>query len=122
MKGVNMASIAISSATPAYATPAAANAKAAPAQAETTEKTPAVLKPDTVKLSSAAQAKMMHRAGQSPSLIAATLGTNVATVDGYLNIKMAVQAAATAAPAPAAQPAPTGKATPAAPTPSATSA
>jgi hypothetical protein len=113
-----MASIAISSATPANAAQAAPIAKAAPVQTESTAKT-AVLQPDTVKLSAAAQAKMMHRAGQSPALIAATLGTNVAAVDGYLNIKVAVQAAATPTPAPteqaepAAQVAPTAEAAPA---------
>jgi hypothetical protein len=86
-------------------------------------KAPATLKPDTVKLSFAAQAKMMHRAGQGPALIAANLGTNVAAVDGYLNIKVAVQAPVTPAPAPvehvepAAQPAQKTEAAPAAPTP-----
>ncbi len=55
---------------------------------------------DTVKLSSVAQARMMHRAGQSASLIAATLGTSVAAVDGYLNIKVAAQAAPAQAAAP----------------------
>jgi hypothetical protein len=52
------------------------------------------LKEDTVKLSVAAQAKMMHRQGLSASVIAASLGTSVASIDGYLNIKVATQAAA----------------------------
>lgn len=52
------------------------------------------LKEDTVKLSVAAQAKMMHRQGLSASVIAASLGTNVASIDGYLNIKVATQAVA----------------------------
>lgn len=100
-----MASIAIGSATPSNAVQPVATAKAALAPAQTTAKAPAVLKPDTVKLSPAAQARMMHRAGQSPSLIATTLGTNIRAVDGYLNIKVAVQAApAPAAPAEEAEP------------------
>lgn len=53
------------------------------------------LKEDTVKLSLAAQAKLMHKQGQSASVIAASLGTSVASVDGYLNIKVATQASAT---------------------------
>jgi hypothetical protein len=124
-----MASFAINSATASNALQSAGTAKAAGAQTETTTKAPATLQPDTVKLSAAAQAKMMHRAGQSPSLIAATLGTNIASVDGYLNIKVPVQAAqapvaapaekeAEAAPAPSAQPSTTTKA----PEPAATTA
>ena len=92
-----MASIAISSATPSSPVQADPTAKAA--QPETASKTAAVLKPDTVKLSTAAQVKMMHRAGQSPALIAATLGTNVASVNGYLGITVAKQAATTPMPA-----------------------
>jgi hypothetical protein len=49
-----------------------------------------------VVLSIAAQAKMMHRQGLSASVIAASLGTNVASIDGYLNIKVAAQIAPTA--------------------------
>jgi hypothetical protein len=37
---------------------------------------------------------MMHRQGLSASVIAASLGTSVASIDGYLNIKVATQAAA----------------------------
>lgn len=114
-----MASMAISGSTPAQPLPIV---KAAPAMAEPAVK--ATLQPDTVKLSVAAQAKMMHRAGQSASLIAATLGTDVKSVDGYLNIKVASQAAATPAPAqeehsaPAAQAAPAEQAKPATTAPS----
>jgi hypothetical protein len=121
-----MASIAISNASPSNAMQSLPTAKAAPAQTATTEKAPATLQPDTVKLSAMAQARMMHRSGQSATLIAATLGTNVATVDGYLNIKVAAQAAATPTPAaatqpePAAQPAPTEQAKAATPAPTAT--
>jgi hypothetical protein len=61
----------------------------------TTDQANGNLKEDTVKLSVAAQAKMMHRQGLSASVIAASLGTNVASIDGYLNIKVASQAAAT---------------------------
>ena len=110
-----MASMAISGTAPSNATQSVSTAKAAPAPAETTAK--AVLQPDTVKLSPAAMAEMMHRAGQSPALIAATLGTNIAAVDGYLSIKVATQASpapvvapveqkSTAAPAANVQPAP----------------
>jgi hypothetical protein len=55
------------------------------------------LKEDTVKLSVAGQAKMMHRQGLSVSVIAASLGTNVASIDGYLNIKVPTQTAAPSA-------------------------
>ncbi len=71
--------------------------KTAPTRAAstaTTDQASGNLKEDTVKLSVAAQAKMMHRQGLSASVIAASLGTNVASVDGYLNIKVATQAAA----------------------------
>jgi hypothetical protein len=121
-----MASIAISNASPSNAMQSLPTAKAAPVQTATTEKAPATLKPDTVKFSPAALARMMHRAGQSTALIAASLGTNVATVNGYLNIKVAAQAAATptqaaaAQPEPAAQPAPAEQAKPATPAPTAT--
>jgi hypothetical protein len=57
----------------------------------------ATLKDDTVKLSLAGQVKLMHRQGQSAALIAASLGTNVAAVDGYLGIKVAAQASTTPA-------------------------
>lgn len=102
-----MAFMAITGATPSNAAQAIPAAKAASAQTGSRADAPAVLKPDTVKLSAAAQAKMMHRAGQSPALIAATLGTNVAAVDGYLNIKVATQAAAIPTPAAQNQPAST---------------
>jgi hypothetical protein len=54
-------------------------------------------KDDTVKLSLAAQAKMMHRQGLSPAVIAANLGTNVKTVDSYLNLTASTTAALAAA-------------------------
>jgi hypothetical protein len=57
---------------------------------------------------------MMHKAGQSPALIAATLGTNVASVDGYLGIKVAMRVVTT--PVPAAASAAQPESTPAAPT------
>ena len=96
-----MASIAISSATPPNAAQSPAQTRTSQVQPETTVTAEASLRPDTVRLSPAAQAKMMHRAGQSPALIAATLGTNVVAVDGYLNIKVAAQPSVTPAPAPA---------------------
>jgi hypothetical protein len=113
MRGSFMASMAISGINSSNATQSLPTVKTTSAQTETTEKAPAVLKPDTVKLSTAAQAKMMHRAGQSPALIAASLGTNVAAVDGYLNIKVAAQAAATPTQAPVAQSQPAEQTAPA---------
>jgi len=44
---------------------------------------------DTVTLSAAAQAQMMHQSGQSVSSIASSLGTSVSTVDSYLGITAA---------------------------------
>jgi|GEM_PF-2486411 len=111
-----MASMGISSNTQSDAVQSLPTAKAAPAQTSTTEKAPATLEPDTVKLSPAAQAKMMHRAGQSPALIAASLGTDLAAVDGYLNITVVPQATTTPAPAQEAQAEPAPQAAPAAQT------
>lgn len=71
----------------------APTAKAAPA-ASTEQASSATLKEDTVKLSVAAQAKLMHQQGKSPALIAASLGVKVAAVDGYLGIKAAAPVAA----------------------------
>jgi hypothetical protein len=119
-----MASMAISSATPSYGTQATTAPKPAPAQTESTAKSTVRTSQDTVRISQAAQAKMMHRQGLSVAVIATSLGTNVASVDGYLNIKAATQAAATPTPAPteqaetdahtapAAQAAPTAQAVP----------
>ncbi|MGB7546130.1 MAG: hypothetical protein WBM14_00140 [Terracidiphilus sp.] len=90
-----MTSLAISGTTPPTVAQAAPASKTASVQAETTVKAPVVLKADTVKLSLAAQAKLMHRQGQSLTLIAAALGTDVKSVDGYLGIKVAVQVSAT---------------------------
>ena len=59
------------------------------ASIDTTTQAKSGFKEDTVKLSAAAQAKLMHREGQSASSIASSLGTNVKTVDGYLNITVA---------------------------------
>lgn len=97
MKGASMASIAITGVTPPSATQSIGTVNVAQEPVQAATSLPKTLQPDTVTLSVAAQAKMMHRAGQSPSLIAATLGTNVAAVDGYLNIKVAPQPAATPA-------------------------
>jgi hypothetical protein len=122
-----MASMPISNLTPSHATQTVPTVKAAQAQPEPAARA-AGSQPDTVKLSVAAQAKMMYRDGQSASLIAATLGTDVKSVDSYLNIEVASQAAATPAPAPgghsapAAQAAPAEQAKPAAPAPSPTPA
>ncbi|HEV2485527.1 MAG TPA: hypothetical protein VGT08_08340 [Terracidiphilus sp.] len=57
----------------------------------------ATLKSDTVKLSLAANIKLLHHQGMSPSGIAARLGLSVKLVDGY--IPGSTSTAATAAPA-----------------------
>jgi len=98
-----MASFAVSSATSTNATQSVSTAKQTPAPTEATTSAPAALQPDTVKLSQAGQAKLMYRQGQSISAIANSLGADVASVDGYLNIKVAAQASATPTPAPAAE-------------------
>lgn len=95
-----MSSIALSSTISnlSNASQAAATDKAAStrtASTATTTQASGSLRDDTVKLSIAAQAKMMHRQGLSASVIAASLGTNVASIDGYLNIKVATQTATT---------------------------
>jgi hypothetical protein len=95
-----MASMAISSATPSIGTQATAARGSATVQTESTAKSTDRNSPDTVKISQAAQAKLMHRQGLSIAVIASSLGTNVASVDGYLNIKAATQAAATPTAAP----------------------
>jgi hypothetical protein len=41
---------------------------------------------DTVQISAAAQAKILHQAGQSVNSIASALGTDTKTVDDYLGI------------------------------------
>ena len=43
-------------------------------------------KEDTVTLSAAAQAKVLHQSGQSVASIASSLGTDTKTVDEYLGI------------------------------------
>ncbi|HUD74616.1 MAG TPA: hypothetical protein VMQ76_06040 [Terracidiphilus sp.] len=57
---------------------------------------------DTVTLSAAAQARVLHQSGQSIASIASALGTDTKTVDSYLGITVtaaidqALQAAASA--------------------------
>jgi len=107
-----MASIAFSNVTSASAAQAVTTAKAAPVQAATADKVSGELQPDTVKLSLAAQAKLMHREGQSPALIAANLGANISDVNSYLGITTATTSAVMAAAV--SQAAPAATATPAA--------
>jgi hypothetical protein len=85
--------------------PGAANAAQASittAPAATTE-TVTTGQVDSVQLSVAAQAKLLHKEGQNVATIAASLGTNANTVDGYLGITVtkaidqALQAAEAAA-------------------------
>ncbi len=67
--------------------PAASVRKTEPSEAAVPEKiAAATLKPDTVKLSPAAQVRLLHRQGLSIAGIAASLGTNVTTIDSYLNV------------------------------------
>jgi hypothetical protein len=85
-----MASItAISNATPSSAVQATATAKTAPVQ----DKTASSSQEDTVKISQAAQAKLLHKQGESVSTIASSLGTDVSSIDGYLGIKATTQVA-----------------------------
>ena len=68
----------------------ASTAKAAPEiRTATYAETGTTLKPDSVRLSMAGQAKLLHQQGTSPALIASSLGIKVADVDGYLGIKVA---------------------------------
>jgi hypothetical protein len=62
-------------------------AKATAVQTEQPAKTTAVSSTkDTVQISAAAQAKLLHQAGQSVKSIASALGTDTKTVDDYLGI------------------------------------
>jgi len=54
--------------------------------AETATKTTKGSQEDTVTLSAAAQAKLLHQQGHSVTAIAASLGIDAQTVDGYLSI------------------------------------
>ena len=119
-----MASMAISGADASSATQTIAASAPVAAQSQPATKAPAVLKPDSVKLSAAGQARSMYQQGQTVALIANTLGTDVASVDNYLNITVAVaatpvptaHAAPAAATAPAAAQAPVATKDAAAPT------
>jgi hypothetical protein len=66
---------------------------------------------DTVKISDAAQARLLHQAGESVNSIASALGTDSKTVDSYLGITTQVldQALLAAASKPAASAAATAK-------------
>ena len=79
---------------PSVATQSVAATKSAPGEpAATPTKSAATLKEDTVTVSLAAQAKLLHRQGLSIATIAATLGTNVTSIDGLLGIQVAKSAA-----------------------------
>jgi hypothetical protein len=69
-----------------HASQAVTIATIAPVAPAATVKSTSTLEPDTVKLSPAAQAKLLHREGLSVSRIATSLGTNVSAIDKYLNI------------------------------------
>jgi DNA-binding NarL/FixJ family response regulator len=55
-------------------------------QTERTTEAAANSAQDTVKISDSAQAKLLHRQGESVKSIAAALGTTTKTVDNYLGI------------------------------------
>jgi hypothetical protein len=50
--------------------------------------TGATSKEDTVKLSTAGQAKLLHQQGQSVNAIAASLGTDTKAINNYLGITL----------------------------------
>jgi response regulator of citrate/malate metabolism len=77
--------------------------------ASTTGTAPATT--DTVQISAAAQAKILHQAGQSVNSIASALGTSVSTVDSYLGITVSVSVPLVAAPVAKSAPAATTPAT-----------
>ncbi len=96
-----MASVALSTAPSSIAANSTLNpapaAKSAPDLSSAPARPSATLQPDTVKLSVAAQVKLLHRQGIPVSRIASSLGTNVAAIDKYLGITIAQPAATTAA-------------------------
>jgi hypothetical protein len=55
-------------------------------QASTTTQADTTSQADTVKISAAAQARVLRQAGQSVASIASALGTDTKTVDDYLGI------------------------------------
>lgn len=55
-------------------------------EASTTTQADTASQNDTVKISAAAQAKILHQSGESVANIASTLGTDTKTVDDYLGI------------------------------------
>jgi hypothetical protein len=88
--------------------------KAVEVQAEQTAQTTTASAPqDTVRISDAAQARLLHQQGLSVSSIASALGTDSKTVDSYLGITTQVlgQAILAAASKPAAPAAATAAAT-----------
>jgi hypothetical protein len=97
----------LSTPTASSAAPAAAPAPAPSATAQADPK--AAASTDTVKLSQAAQVRLLKQQGQLLSQIATNLSIPIATVDGYLGIQ---------APKPTATPAPAQQAAPSPATPS----
>ena len=67
----------------------ASTVKAAPRpQDDSNTGSRATLKPDTVRLSMAGQAKLLHQQGTSAAQIASSLGIKVADVEGYLGVRL----------------------------------
>lgn len=77
------------------ATTAGTTAQTTTAQTATTQttttQTTAAQEQDDVKLSAAAQAKLLHQQGQSVQVIASSLGATVKQVDDYLGITLQEQ-------------------------------
>ena len=70
----------------AQATSTSATHEATKTQASTTTQADTTSQADTVKISAAAQARVLRQAGQSVASIASALGTDTKTVDDYLGI------------------------------------
>ena len=106
-----MSSFAVSGITSSNVPEVAATVRTAPVQAQAAASS---MPEDTVKLSAAAQAKLLYKQGESVSSIASSLGTSVSAVDSYLGITVAIPVAtasvAHAAPAAATASAATSKA------------
>lgn len=98
----SVSNIAVNSAhSPTYADAIhSTEAKQSPASSHAGD---AAMKADTVKLSLAANIKLMHHRGLSPANIAAQLGMPLKQVDSYLPSVTQAASAATAVPSAAAQ-------------------
>lgn len=103
-----MSSVGLSTAlsNSSHSSQAVAAVNIAPVEPPPTSKAAPALEQDTVKLSPAAQAKLLHREGLSVTRIATSLGTSVSAIDKYLNIAVPKPVANTATAAASKPPAP----------------